>query len=516
MSDIYKIFCGYIQENNIISENDHIIIGLSGGADSMCLTALLYAFSQDLKIDLTAVHVNHQLRGTEADEDEKFVKEFCRERKIRCVAVKAAVRDYAFEHGISLEEAGRIARYQTFYQVARKISPDGTVTPDIKAAVAHHMDDNAETILLNMVRGSGTKGMQGMQPGAVRFGINIIRPMLCIGRSQIESFLKEEKIAYRTDSTNSGDEFARNKVRLNIIPELKKVNSRASYHINEAARDIVAAQKFIEEEADKAWQMMVDQRQGGYYVDLGRFGPLNDVVKGQIIRNIIEKLGGSLKDIGRVHVESILSLQEKQTGRSVQLPYGIFAERSYSNIIIRNTTNDDILARNMMEYVRSGQSGVFDEERFLEDIIQTRDDTEPDPDAFMIDPGQLSYDPVRYRLWGNMEIELQLVQVNPVTRQYLIAKNDYTKAFDCAKIKGNLVLRRPEPSDEIQFFGGKKTVKKFFVDEKVPQEERNRALVLCDDKQVMWIVGYRMSESYKISDMTNLALQISFMEADYE
>ena len=499
MADIYRTFRDYIKENNIIEEHDHIIIGLSGGADSMCLTVLLSRLSDEMDIRITAVHVNHQLRGLEADEDETFVKDFCKKRDVKCVAVNASVRSYAYNNNLSIEEAGRIARYQTFYQVARKISGKDEIPQNIKAAVAHHMDDNAETILLNLARGTGMSGLAGMQPVSQRFGMTVIRPLLCLSRNDIESFLKELKIEYRTDSTNNEDGFARNKVRLNIIPQLTKINSRASEHINEAAGAIVEAQDFIEEESRKARCIMLDKRSDGLYIDLDRFSPLHSAVKSQIIRDVIEQITGSLKDITRVHIESVLELENKQTGKRVELPYGLLALRSYSNLIIRQNTRDDQIAGYMTEYATNKQQPANLQER------------EEEPDAYTIDPGQLPMEAVRYGLWGDMEVELQLVHVNPVTRQFLIAKNEYTKAFDCAKIKGNLVFRKPEPQDEIQFFGGKKSVKKFFVDEKVPQEERSRALVLCDENQVMWIIGYRMSEAYKITEMTNMALQISII-----
>ena len=498
MSDIYRIFCDYIEQHNIFQERDHVIVGLSGGADSMCLLVLLKRLAGELSLRLTAVHVNHQLRGPEADADEQFVKEFCEKRKIPCVAVHAAVRSYAFSRNLSLEEAGRIARYQTFYQVARKIAGQDPIPGTIKAAVAHHRDDNAETILMNLIRGTGLKGLEGMKPCAERFGLTIVRPLLCLGRSEIEEYLNEEQVEFRTDSTNQEDEFARNKVRLNIIPQLQAINSKASEHINEAAGAIVKAQQFIESEAEKDCMLMVDSREDGYYIDLGRFSPLHAAVKEQIVRNVIGKITGSLKDITRAHVESVLGLEEKQTGRRAELPGGLIALRSYSNLILRQATRDDRLAQDMTDYARGTAA-----------VSGTEDVHDPgEPERVLIDPTQLSPDPIRFQLWEGMTIELQLVHVNSVTRPYLIAKNEYTKAFDCAKIKGNLVLRRPEPHDEIQFLGGRKSVRKFFVDEKVPQDIRKQTLVLCDEQQVMWIIGYRMSEAFKISELTNLALQI--------
>ncbi len=522
MADIYKVFCDFIKEQGLLEAGDHVIAGVSGGADSMCLLILLEKLSKEMELQLTAVHVNHHLRGEEADQDEAFVKEFCSGRGIRCVAVQADVKGFAEKRGLSLEEAGRIARYKTFQQLAAKISQaagqseeggsDGDSTKKespIKAAVAHHKDDNAETVLLNLARGTGLKGLRGMPPRGERFGITVIRPLLCLGREEIEEYLKEEEVTFRTDSTNKEDEFARNKIRLHVIPELTGINSKASEHINEAAKSIVRAQEFIERESKKAIARMTDEREDGTYVDLGRFSELDVVVREQMIRDLAERIGGSLKDVGRVHIESVLGLLEKQTGRRVTLPYDVIAIRSYSNLIMRRATPADKLASNMTEYARN---------KLVETFVNApeMEEEEPANEVFIIDPSHLPMEPVRFELWDEMEMELCLVHSSPVNRQYLTAKKMYTKAFDCAKIKGNLILRKPDPHEEIRFFGGSKTIKKFFTDEKVPQEERADVLVLSDEEEIMWIIGHRMSETYKITDMTNMALQVSFYGGRYE
>lgn len=505
MADAYRIFFQYVKEHTLFSENDHVIAGISGGADSMCLLVMLEKLSKEMNFSLTAVHVNHLLRGLEADRDEAFVKEFCKNRGITCVAVNAAVKSYAAEHDMSIEEAGRIARYQAFYQVAKKLAGSEEIPSHIKAAVAHHKDDNAETILLNLIRGTGLKGLKGMSCIGERFGITVVRPLLCLERQEIEDYLKDEKVTFLTDSTNKEDEYSRNKVRLHIIPELAKINSKASEHINEAAGAIVRAQEFIEREAQNAEKVMVDDRKDGKYIDLNRYSGLDVAVKEQIIRDLVEELAGSLKDVSRVHIESVLGLEYKQTGRRIQLPYGIVASRSYSNLILRKATADDRMAQDMTDYAR-GRKGPEGEETSGEE-----GEDFPVPECFEIDPTHLPPEPVRILLWNGLEVELSLVHVNPVTRQQLITKNKYTKAFDCAKIKGNLAFRKPDLHEEIQFFGGRKTIKKYLVDEKVPREERDQILVLSDEENVMWILGYRMSESYKITEMTNLALQVSMI-----
>lgn len=512
MADTYKVFCDYIREQGLLEAGDHVIAGVSGGADSMCLLILLKKLTEEMELGLTAVHMNHHLRGEEADQDEAFVKEFCHDHGIRCVAVQADVKSFAQKQGLSIEEAGRIARYKAFRQLADKIShtaDQGEANSTIKAAVAHHKDDNAETVLLNLTRGTGLKGLRGMPPMGERFGITVIRPLLCLGREEIEAWLKEEEVSFRTDSTNLEDEFARNKIRLHVLPELTSINSKASEHINEAAKSIVRAQEFIERESVKAIARMTDEREDGTYIDLNRFQELDVVVREQMVRDLAERIGGSLKDVGRVHIESVLSLLEKQTGKRVTLPYDVIAIRSYSNLIMRKATAADKLASNMTEYAKN---------KLVETFVNAPEMEEEEPaiEEFIIDPSHLPMEPVRFGLWDEMELELCLVHANPVNRQYLTAKNKYTKAFDCAKIKGNLILRRPDPREEIRFFGGSKTIKKFFTDEKIPQEQRDDVLVLSDEEEIMWIIGYRMSETYKITDMTNMALQVRIFGGRYE
>ena len=255
---------------------------------------------------------------------------------------------------------------------------------------------------------------------------------------------------------------------------------------------------------------MADERDDGWYIDLERFSSLDVTVREQMVRDLVEQLAGSLKDISSVHIESVLELEQKQTGRRVQLPGGLVASRSYGNLILKRTTTGDRMAQDMTDYARK-EGDYGENSRKDSPEKESSVEEQPEPEEFIIDPTHLPPDPVRFSLKSGLELELALVHVNPVTRQQLIMKNEYTKAFDCAKIKGNLVLRKPDPREEIQFFGGSKTIRKFLVDEKVPQKEREKILVLSDEENIMWILGYRMSERYKITDMTNLALQVSII-----
>ena len=501
-ASIYQSFKKYIREHELFSDGDRVILGVSGGADSIGLMTLMCSLAEEMPLSITVLHVNHMLRGEEADGDEEFVKKYCEDCGVKCVGVHADVKTYAFRKNISIEEAGREARYQAFRQLAQKLIKDDESTELIKVAVAHHSDDNAETILLNIIRGSDLKGLQGMQPVTERDGLTIVRPMLCLSREEIEEYLNEQKIGFRTDSTNMQDEFARNKIRLNVLPELKKINPKAAAHINETAKAIRKTKLFMDGETARAYALTVDESEDGLNIDLERFRIMDPVLKSAVIYECAAKLAGSVKDIGNKHVAAVLALADKQTGRRVQIPYNIIAIKSYSRIIMRLASREDLQAQNMVSTTSLSPDGRL---------------IEPEPEhQLLIDIDDLSYEPVYYDLWNSLRLAVKITEVNSANRQRLMEKNKYTKAFDFDKIKGNLVLKKPQNSDEISFFGGRKTVKKFFVDQKVPQEERRNALVLRDDHEVLWILGHRISETFKITDFTAHAIEVSISGGNYE
>ena len=511
MLDLYRDFENYVGVHHLFNKGDKVIVGVSGGADSMCLLILLCEYAKKADLKLTCVHVNHMIRGEEADADEEFVKAYCKALNVPCVGVKADVPAYAEAKGISLEEAGRTARYRTFLKVARMRADNDGSLDSVKVAVAHHMDDNAETIVLNLLRGSGLKGLSGIQPVSEMFGMTVVRPLLCVTRDSIEGFLSENNVQYRTDSTNLADDYSRNKIRLNVMPLLKELNPKAVQHINEAASDIRDADEFINSETDKTCRVIVDKRSEGYYLNLERLKYLSNIIQGQVVRKIIGRLAGSLKDISRVHVADVLSLMNKQTGKYVELPYEIVALRSYSNIILRKATDADKKALNMAGHANMA-GPAFD----MKKEVEKGGEEEKKKYRIDINLSEVTDLLSTYELWDDITVDVQKVEVNVLSREFLTEKNKYTKTFDCDKIKGNLVVRRPAPDDEIKFFGGTKTVKKFFVDQKVPQEERRKALVLVDDETVLWIIGYRISEDYKLTDSTTNGLKISISGGIYE
>ena len=333
----------FIRENDLISRGDNVVIGLSGGADSVSLLTVLYGLKRLLGIELCAVHVNHGLRGAEAERDELFCNTLCKKLHIY-EAVHADVSAYAKEHGLTEEEAGRIIRYHAYEETGRHfIGKTGGVR--LLTAVAHHADDQAETILFNMLRGSGLKGLGGMQP---RRG-NIIRPLLCVGKGEIVEWLDKKGMDYVTDSTNLENDHTRNRIRNIIMPELKvSVNTRAAEHIAAVGKRIYEAEEYIRSEA-KAFimQQQAEASAEGIGVNKGsvttkktvRLGQSKLKEKPQIFRiyviiEALKLLGVPLKDWGDRHFQDIDKMLFMGNGAHTDLPKGASADNGYRETFI--------------------------------------------------------------------------------------------------------------------------------------------------------------------------------------
>ncbi len=322
----------FIRENELIEKGDNVIVGFSGGADSVALLMVLYELKRLLSIKLFAVHVNHGLRGEEALRDEEFCKALCRKYDIPFEAFHADVRGYMKEHGLTEEEAGRILRYRAFDTIGKKLVEGRSIK-----AVAHHADDQAETILFNMLRGSGLKGLGGMQPKRD----NIIRPLLCIGKNDITEWLGKKCIGYVTDSTNLENDHTRNRIRNIIMPELKaSVNEKAAEHIAAAGQKIYEADEFIRSEAADFIRKLNEQEvQSENGVKRVRLGQTKLKEKPQIFRiyviiEALRLLDIPLKDWGDRHFQDIDKLLFMGKGAHADLPGMAAADNGYRETYI--------------------------------------------------------------------------------------------------------------------------------------------------------------------------------------
>ena len=321
-----------IRREQLIPENAEIVIGFSGGADSVCLLSVLAALRGLFHYALNAVHVNHGIRGEEADRDEAFCREFCRERKIPFAAVRADVPAFVKETGMSTEEAARELRYRALFEAAG-LSVSGKFPENARIAVAHHADDQAETILLNLIRGTGLKGLSGM---AYRRD-GIIRPLLDRDREEILSYLAEHDLPYVTDSTNLSNDYARNRMRNVVLPELKKLNERAAGHIVQTGSFCGEAEGYLSGEARAILSGAMVSEESEKKLELSRkiLKTVPQILRRYVIIEALGRLGVPLKDWGEAHIRAAEEALSAGKGHHTDLPGGVTTDNTHGTIIIR-------------------------------------------------------------------------------------------------------------------------------------------------------------------------------------
>ncbi len=468
--DLYRSFESFVKANQLFSEDENLIVGVSGGADSVCLLLCLNEYRKNNPVQLTVLHVNHMIRGEEADRDETYVKELCRKLDLPFVSERTNVPELAKTLGQSEEEAGRNVRYKALCKLAKE--KNGCVV------VAHHRDDNAETVLLNLVRGSGILGLSGMRLAGEMNGCRIVRPLLPFSREEIEVFLKERGVTWQTDSTNNETGPSRNLLRLNVLPELEKINQKAKEHICEAADQLRGIEELLQKMTGKAMEECSFRDGEDLVLRIPELKAQEPVIRKRIVLKTIGSASGSCKDITSDHVEQVLSLLLMQSGKQIRLPYQLVALRRYDEIRIR------------------------------------KEKPETRQEEFTIRKEELGEEEKSILLPDGRRVIFRLTDVTEENRLQLMEKNQYTKAFDYDKILGVIKVGGKVPGDEIFLKGGRKTLKKFFIDEKIPLDEREKISLLKDSESVIWIIGFRISEKHKITDDTKKACIVRIIEGE--
>ncbi len=462
----------YIQTYNMIKSNDRIIAAVSGGADSVCLLHLLVRLREEYGLHLRAVHVHHGLRGQEADRDAAFTKQLCRTFTVPCTVLFADVKGYAKEHSVSEEEAGRILRYRLLEQEAIAWEMEQEIKQEkelvgkpgdkaeggvVKLATAHHGDDSAETILYNLCRGSGLAGLGGIQPVRGR----IIRPLLGVSRQEILAYLKEQGLTYCEDSTNQSNDYTRNRMRHIILPAMEsEINSQAGRHICQAGEKIRQAHEFL---SDTAKNWIASHMEGDKGLVPDSLLQEREIVQSYVLGEVLADTAGSRKDLSSGHVGMLLDLLAGAVGRKADLPGGICAVREYEGV--------------RMEQARKGLQ---------------KDNAGDSPGPKPLQP----------------DLEMTVFSGKGKENQEF-PKNQYTKWFDYDKIKNRLSVRTRRTGDYITLKGGgRKSVKAYMIDEKIPAAQRDSIYLLADGSHILWIIGFRISEYYKIGPETTAILQV--------
>ena len=445
MSGMYLKAVNTVKKYNMLFKGAKVVTGVSGGADSTALLLFLCSLRESYNLKVYAVHVHHGIRGEEADRDMHFVEDLCKKMNVECTVKHHDVIGISKEKGISEEEAGRMVRYKDFREELEKRGADFI-------AVAHNMNDQAETVIMRLCRGSGLTGMAGIRP--VRG--NIIRPLIDCFRSEIEEYLEFNNQEYINDSTNFEEDYTRNRIRLNVIPYLsKQINSGAMENIAKSAVLLRQEDDFLNSLAlDNLNKIIIKKDEKSISLNAEKLCEADTVIQRRIIRLGLLKLKKDIKDISLNHVDSVLKIAQK--GGHSDLPSGFSADMSCGILKLR---------------IGKAQSHDFSYKLEL------------DKPVFVKECG----------LYFLMTENDEKLKENP--------NNLYTKVFDCDKIAINTEIRNRKNGDKIVVNknGGTKKLKDIFIDKKIPKDERDSIPVIVSGKDIISVWGIRDS-AYFLSE----------------
>ncbi|MBS4035085.1 MAG: tRNA lysidine(34) synthetase TilS [Ignavibacterium sp.] len=439
----------FIQSQSLIDRGDKVLVALSGGPDSVFLLNFLKKFKNKYDIDLAAFHLNHKLRGKNASADEKFCKQLCEQSGIKLFLEKKDVKSYALKNKISVEEAGRIIRYQFLSTIAHKHNYS-------KIATAHIQDDNTETVLLNLIKGTGITGMSGIPAKRE----NIIRPVLCLSKVEILDYLHLNKVSFRIDESNLLDDYERNFLRLHIIPSIKeRLNPSLDETIFNTSFIFKTFRRFIDDHVTGFLNKTIKSGKSELKIDIDSLVLYHHSVVSEALRKLIFerwKVTLSFDDIKR-----ILELTKKQSGVKLQLSDNLIVLKDRSSIIIRRFT-------------------VVKDEKY-----------------------QIST--------GSIKLKEGRLSVKKVRKDSVKLNSDSNIEYISAdKISGNLTIRKWKNGDRFIPLGmkGEKKISDFLIDIKMNTLDKQNQFILANGTKIIWLIGKRIDNRYRITNKTRKVLQL--------
>lgn len=453
-----------VSERELIQNGDSVLVALSGGADSVCMLSVLCSLKDKLGIKVGAAHLNHMIRGKEADSDEAYAAELCTRLGVPFYAERVNVPESSEKQGISEELAGRYARYEFFDRICRKHGFN-------KIATAHNRNDRAETVLMRVMRGTGIDGLCGIKYKRD----NIIRPVLDVLRIYIEEYCRENSLDYCTDSTNSSSEYTRNRVRNELIPMMEKsFNPRIIDSLCTLADNSVEDADFLNGYAERLYSRINSPmpKRKPTILDIESLLMVNDSIRARLLKLAIKEVMGDGYNIERVHLDSIKALLSKETGAVSILPKGLKVSVKYGWLEFSAEKKDAIKSEDGFSYEIELKDGVS---------------------------------------LNRYDIKLEVFEELPKT-----TKNQMLIDYDM--IDGEkLFIRSRKRGDRINVFKDGKTrkLKDYWIDKKIPKEERDNIPLLCTEKEVVAIIGDRVAEKFKITKETKRGLVITYGQ-DYE
>ena len=438
-------FLQTIVENDLLKKGDAIVLGVSGGPDSMSMMHLFCSIRDEWDLTLYAVHLNHGFRGLAADEDALYVKQKCLEWNVPLFSFYTKVETLAKELNTSFENAGRQERYRLFFKVFEEQGAQ-------KIAVAQNKNDQAETVLMRLIRGTGIEGLTG-----IRFSRpdGVIRPILDCTRKEIETYCKVYGLEPRIDHTNDDVKYTRNKIRWEIIKEMSEINPSVIDQLVKTSRMLHDDNELLNQVVAESFETLVEVEVDQCFVDLEAFNTSPIALRRRLLRKCIEVLRGHLIDITYDEVETVIQLALRGKTNSKKLYHQLTFEVSYDKLMIY-LGKKEIKRASYILRVREMTREEFDVYTVLDDEI----------------------------------------------------------AIDQDKVIGALEVKYRQPGDKFQPMGmqGQKKIKDFFIDQKVPRELRTQIPIIWDSAGIVWIVGHRQDRRYIVEDNTSKVLILQCMK----
>ena len=441
----------------LIAPGDKVLVAVSGGADSVALLYLLEQFSKELDYELFVAHLNHLTRGKESDEDASFVEKEANKLSLPVFIDKIDVKKSGLKS--SFQESARILRYQFLEDVLMSIKGN-------KIALGHTAGDRIETVLMNLLRGTGLRGLAGIP---VARG-HVIRPLLSCTRSEIESFLDEQNLIYRTDSSNNETKYLRNKIRHEVIPFLRTFNPDISGNLLGLAEIARGEEQWMSEKTRELYLQLVKNEKGNLSFEITGFESQPLAMKRRLVRETFYRLNGSLREITALHVQQVLDLFSRaRVGYWLKLPGNVRVVCGYETVCF--SLSDDLAS------------------------------TEIDKKIKRLDIQGVTSLP-------QIGLQFQARLVEPPLPKHVDHKQAY---LDFEKTGTNIQIRFFQPGDSFVPLGmsGHKKIKSYFIDQKVPREERSLIPILTNSRDdIIWVYGERISNSFRVAENTKKVLFI--------
>ncbi len=457
----------FIVDNELIENNQGLALAVSGGIDSMVLMAVLSTM-RPVGL-LVAVHVNHMLRGDNSSADADFVQAQCEKLGIPAIIEKIDVAQYAQKNSISIEQAGRDLRYN----ILENKTLDKRFTT---VALGHHADDNVETVLHRILRGTGIRGLAGIPLKRSQGRVQLIRPLLCVTRAEIEQFAHDCEIPWREDQSNSSRCYTRNKIRHDLLPLLRDMfNPQVEQALSRLALSASQTQDFLENHLDNSLsEIILGQTDDSLTLDSDALACRSTLEQAEIFRLALLELGVPLTGIGRKQIDALAQLLQEEG--TVSLPGLWQAVRENNRLTIQPPENNDYL-----------------------EIIEELHLTIPSRTTLShsyLPGGEISVDKQ-----NRDDIDFE---------EFLRAKDKYQEIIDADKVLGKLRLRNRRDNDRFSPLGikGTKTLGDFFTDLKLPLNQRSRIPLLCDDRGIIWVAGLRIAHRVKVDNQTKTLLRL--------